>query len=340
MSDTNHVMPVSREIHLARRPEGVPNADDFKLKEVTLRALSEGEVLVKNTWMSVDPYMRGRMNGVKTYIDPFNLDEALSGGAIGEVIASTHAVFSVGDKVSSMSGWREYFISQGEDIQKLPETSVPEQAFLGVLGMPGMTAYTGLLTVGELKEGDTVFVSAASGAVGSLVCQLAKLKGCYVAGSVGSDEKARYLRDVLNVDVVVNYKTCGSLQEAVAEACPQGIDVYFENVGGKHLEAVLEKMKEHGRIAVCGLISQYNAIAPVAGPNNLANILIKRLKIQGFIVFEYWDHYPAFVVEMTQWIQQKKISWKETVADGIENAPEALMGLFSGKNVGKMLVKL
>ncbi|RTE64722.1 NADP-dependent oxidoreductase [Amphritea opalescens] len=330
----------NREIQLLRRPVGIPSKEDFKLVSHPVAELQEGEVLVKNTWLSVDPYMRGRMMERASYIEPFALNEVLSGGAVGEVVESRNTDFPVGRKVSSMNGWREYFTSTGDDLQLLPHTEIAEQAFLSVLGMTGMTAFTGLTKIAELKEGDRVFVSAASGAVGAIVCQIAKLKGCYVAGSVGSDEKARYLLDDLGVDAVVNYKTTDDLQESIAKACPEGIDVYFENVGGAHLEAVLNLMNDHGRIAVCGMIDQYNATTPQAGPANLSQLIIKKLKVQGFIVFEHWDDYPAFVEQMTQWIEAGKITWKETVYNGIEQAPDAFIGLFKGENTGKMLVKL
>ncbi|MET4692500.1 NADP-dependent oxidoreductase [Endozoicomonas lisbonensis] len=330
----------NREIHLQRRPSGMPVAEDFKLVSTPLAGVKKGEVLIRNLWMSVDPYMRGRMIDRKSYIPPFALGAVLEGGAIGEVIESDNPAFAVGQKVAHMSGWREYYISNGEDLQPLPESPVPDQAFLGVLGMPGMTAYTGLLKIGELKQNDNVFVSAASGAVGSIVCQIAKLKGCYVVGSVGSDAKAEYLTSELGVDAAINYKTSKDLSADLAAACPNGIDVYFENVGGAHLEAALNVINDHGRIAVCGMIDQYNAEEPVPGPTNLAMIIIKKLKIQGFIVFEHWDEYPAFVQQMSQWILEEKVRYRETVYEGIELAPEAFMGLFTGKNTGKMLVKL
>jgi NADPH-dependent curcumin reductase CurA len=330
----------NREIHLKNRPVGIPTKEDFSVVNVPVAVLKEGEVLVKNLWMSVDPYMRGRMLERESYIAPFALNEVLSGGAIGEVVESTNPAFRVGTKVANMSGWREYFTTSGADLQPLPDTGMQDQAFLGVLGMPGMTAFTGLTKIAQLKEGDTVFVSAASGAVGAIVCQIAKLKGCYVAGSVGSDAKARYLREELGVDAVVNYKTTENLQQSIAQACPNGIDVYFESVGGAHLEAVLNLMNEHGRIAVCGMIDQYNATSASAGPSNLSQLIIKKLTMQGFIIFDHWDGYPAFVEQMTQWIQQGKISAKETVYNGIEQAPDAFIGLFTGQNTGKMLVKL
>lgn len=330
----------NREVHLQRRPSGMPVAEDFKLVSTPFAGVKKGEVLIRNLWMSVDPYMRGRMIDRKSYIPPFALGTVLEGGAIGEVIDSDNPAFAVGQKVAHMGGWREYYISNGEDLQALPQSPVPEQAFLGVLGMPGMTAYTGLLKIGEVKKNDNVFVSAASGAVGSIVCQIAKLKGCYVVGSVGSDTKAEYLTSELGVDAAINYKTSKDLSADLAAACPNGIDVYFENVGGAHLEAALNVMNDHGRIAVCGMIDQYNAEMPVPGPTNLAMIIIRKLKIQGFIVFEHWDEYPAFLQQMSQWILEEKVRYRETIYEGIELAPEAFMGLFTGKNIGKMLVKL
>ncbi|CAA0109324.1 Putative NADP-dependent oxidoreductase YfmJ [BD1-7 clade bacterium] len=330
----------SREIHLKRRPEGVPTESDFSLESVSVPELNAGEILVQNRWMSVDPYMRGRMTDRKSYIEPFKVGAVLEGGAVGVVVESNNPEFPVGSFVSSMLGWREYFVSNTSDVQKLPDTDIPDQAFLGILGMPGMTAYTGLNTIAQLQPGDRVFVSAASGAVGAIACQIAKLKGCYVAGSVGSSDKEKYLLDELGVDAVVNYKTCGNLESAISEACPEGIDVYFENVGGAHLEAVLNLMNDHGRIAVCGMIDQYNATEAAPGPVNLGQLIVKKLTMRGFIVFDHWQGYPAFVETMSQWIKNGDISWKETVLDGIEQAPAAFIGLFSGKNMGKMLVKL
>ena len=330
----------NRKILLARRPQGMPVTEDFELVSESVAELQDGEVLVKNLWMSVDPYMRGRMIDRKSYIAPFAIGEVLEGGAVGEVVESRNPAFPEGVQVSSMNGWREYFISNGEGLQALPETGAPVQYFLGVMGMPGMTAYTGLLKIAELKEGDNVFVSAASGAVGAIVCQIAKLKGCYVASSVGSDAKASYLKDELGVDAVVNYKTTTDLKADITAACPNGIDVYFENVGGAHLEAVLDLMNDHGRIAVCGMIDGYNATSPVPGPANLSQLIIKKLKMQGFVVFDHWDGYPQFVQEMGQWLATGQVVARETVYEGVEQASEAFIGLFTGKNTGKMLVKL
>ncbi|ELR63567.1 Putative oxidoreductase YncB [Photobacterium marinum] len=329
----------STEIQLKSRPAGIPTTDDFETVTISLNEISEGDILVKNLWMSVDPYMRGRMIDRESYIPPFQVGKALEGGAIGEVIESKNPAFPVGSHVSSMMGWRSHFVSNGEGLTLLPRTELPLQSFLGIMGMPGMTAWAGLFRVAELKPTDTVFVSAASGAVGSVACQIAKMHGCKVIGSVGSDEKASLLKE-LGVDAVINYKTTENLSQALAEVAPEGIDVYFENVGGEHLEAALNNMNQNGRIAVCGLISQYNATEPQPGPSNLSLIIIKRLKMQGFIVFDHWDHYGEFAKQMGSWIAEDKIKWEETVYKGLEQAPDAFIGLFEGKNKGKMLVKL
>lgn len=329
----------SQQITLASRPQGLPTAENFSLVTTPLPQLSDGEVLVKNMWMSVDPYMRGRMVDRKSYIPPFQIGQVLEGGAIGEVIQSLNAQFPVGTKVNSMSGWRDLFISNGTDLTAIPETGLALSHFLGVLGMPGMTAWTGLNRIAKLQAGETLFVSAASGAVGSVACQIGKLMGAKVVATVGSDEKADKLR-ALGVDAVINYKTCGDLTQALAAAAPEGIDVYFENVGGDHLVAALNQMKDHGRIAVCGMIAQYNDTEATPGPSNIAQIVIKKLKLEGFIVFEHWDHYGEFAAQMGTWLQQGKVKAEQTIYDGLENAPAAFIGLFEGKNSGKMLVKL
>ncbi|TKB58671.1 NADP-dependent oxidoreductase [Ferrimonas aestuarii] len=326
-------------VTLKQRPQGLPNSEHFELQSQSLPELADGQLLVKNLWMSVDPYMRGRMIDRKSYIAPFAIGEALEGGAIGEVIASNHSDFAVGDKVSSMLGWRNHFISDGEGLTKVPETGLPLQYFLGIMGMPGMTAWVGLNKIAELKAGDTVFVSAASGAVGSAVCQIAKLQGATVIGSTGSADKVELLKS-LGVDKVINYKQVEDLNVALGEAAPNGIDVYFENVGGEHLEAALNHMNDYGRIALCGMIAHYNAMEPQAGPTNLANLIIKKLKIEGFIVFDHWQHYGEFAAQMGQWLAEGKVKSEETVYQGLENAAEAFIGLFSGKNTGKMLVQL
>lgn len=329
----------AKQIQLKSRPEGLPNASNFAEAEVALAAIKDGEFLVKNLWMSVDPYMRGRMIDRKSYIAPFEIGAVLEGGAIGEVIESNNSEFPVGSKVNSMHGWRSHYVTDGTEITRLPQTPISESHFLGVLGMPGMTAWTGLNRIAELKSGETLFVSAASGAVGSIAVQIGKLMGARVVASVGSDEKAEHIKS-LGVDAVINYKTCGDLTAALAQAAPEGIDVYFENVGGEHLTAALNNMKDHGRIAVCGMIAQYNDTVPTPGPTNLAQIIMKKLKIEGFIVFEHWAHYPEFAKQMGQWLAEGKVTAEQTVYEGLSNAPEAFIGLFEGKNRGKMIVKL
>ena len=331
---------LSREIRLKSRPVGMPQESDFELAEVVVPAPADGEVLIRNLYMSVDPYMRGRMIDRKSYVPPFQVGVVLQGGAVGEVVESKSDGFGVGEHVLSMNGWREYYLSNGAGLQKVDGTLAPLSTYLGVLGMPGLTAYLGLLDIGKPQPGETVFVSGAAGAVGSAVCQIAKEKGCRVVGSAGSKEKVDWLTDEAGVDVAVNYKTVDNLRRSLREACPDGIDIYFDNVGGEHLEAALWGMNDHGRIIACGSISTYNATEPPAGPRNLFQVVIKRLLWKGFIVSDHLDRFPAFAQDMGSWIAEGKVVWRETVHEGIENAPNAFLGLFSGGNVGKMLVRL
>ncbi len=330
---------MSREIRLKRRPVGLPSEADFELAEVPIPALHEGEVLVQNHYMSVDPYMRGRMYDQPSYVAPFQLGQALDGGCVGQVIRTQgNTTCEVSDYVLGRQGWREYYTSAGTDLTRVDPTHVPLQAYLGTMGMPGMTAYVGLLDIGKPKAGDTVFVSAAAGAVGSVVCQVAKIKGCRVVGSAGSPAKVQWLRDVAGVDAAFNYKEVASLTEELDRHCPNGVDIYFENVGGAHLEAALEQMNEFGRIALCGMISQYNEASP--GPANLRFAVRKRLILQGFIVSDHMDRQPQFQTAMRARITAGKMKWEETIVEGIENAPKAFIGLFTGDNMGKILVRL
>ncbi len=329
----------AHEIRLKSRPVGLPQAENFELTESALPEPDPGEVLVRNLWMSVDPYMRGRMYDRPSYVPPFQIGEALQGGAIGRVEKSNNSDFAAGDLVESMNGWRDAFVSVGGALQKLPAENVPPQAYLGVLGMPGLTAYSGLARIGEPKAGETVFVSGAAGAVGAIVCQIAKLRGCKVVASAGADAKLAWLKSV-GVDEVVNYKTSGNLLEAVRKAAPHGIDIYFDNVGGEHLEVALEVARPHARFIECGMISAYNDTEVKPGPRNIIYVVGKSIKMQGFIVMNYWDMRDQFRAEMTQWIKDGKIKWEETVESGIANAPKAFLALFSGANIGKMLVKL
>ena len=330
----------SREVRLKTRPVGLPKESDFEFAEVTVGSPTENEVLIKNIYMSVDPYMRGRMMDRKSYTPPFEVGAVLQGGAVGQVVESRADGFQEGDHVLSMNGWREYFLSSGDTLRKVDGSLAPLSAYLGVLGMPGLTAYLGLADIGKPEPGQTVFVSGAAGAVGSAACQIAKEKGCRVVGSAGSQEKVDWLQDEAGVDVALNYKTVEDLRAALLEACPDGIDVYFDNVGGDHLEAALWGMNNYGRIIACGSISTYNATEPQPGPPNLFQMIGKRLMWKGFIVSDHLDRFPAFAQEMGSWIAEGKVVWRETVHEGIENAPQAFIGLFSGGNMGKMLVRL
>ncbi|MFM4945171.1 NADP-dependent oxidoreductase [Aeromonas bivalvium] len=329
---------ISRQIHLLRYPSGLPSPSDFTLAEVALPPLNDGEVEVSNQWLSVDPYMRGRMSLAKSYVPPFALNSALDGGAVGTVVASRHPDFAIGDKVSSMQGWRDRFIAPGAALTRLPASSLPPQRFLGALGMPGMTAWVGLHKIARLQAGETVLVSAASGAVGSMVVQLAKLAGARVIGSTGSADKVAAL-EALGIDGVINYKTTQDLAGELARLAPEGIHVYFENVGGAMLEAALDHMVVNGRIVMCGLIDQYNGVGQ-GGPGNLSQIIRKRLTMQGLIVFDHWQHYGDFLAEVTPAFEQGQLQASETVYEGLAQAPAAFIGLFEGRNTGKMLIKL
>jgi len=330
----------SKEVQLAARPVGEPKLSDFQIAETDVASPGAGEFLVQNLWMSVDPYMRGRMMDRESYVPPFQIGETLQGGAVGIIIESNNENFAKGDYVNSMNGWREFYVSDGQMVNKLDPSMGPIEANLGILGMPGMTAYAGLFKVGALKDGENVFVSAASGAVGAVVCQLAKAHGCYVVGSAGSDEKCKWLEEVAGIDKAINYKTCGDLDAAVRDAFPKGIDVYFENVGGAHMQAAINYMNPHGRAALCGMIEQYNDTEPRPGPNNLIQIVGKSLKLEGFIVSNHLDIIPEFYAEMAKLISSGKMKWEQTVETGIENAPQAFLNLFSGANFGKMLVQI
>jgi NADPH-dependent curcumin reductase CurA len=331
----------AKQIHLTSRPDGMPTQDNFEIVEVELPAPSAGEVLVKNLYMSVDPYMRGRMNENAIYAAPYALNKPMYGGAVGKVIESGDPDLQPGDIVLNQCAWQDGFIGTSATLLKLvPFDENQLSLYLGTLGMPGLTAYVGLLKYGEPKAGETVFVSAAAGAVGANVCQIAKLKGCRVIGSVGSDEKAQWILDECGADAAINYKTCGNLTKALSQAASDGVDVYFENVGGDHLQAALNIMNPFGRIAACGMIASYNYAKPAPGPNNLGLIIGKKVRINGFIVSDHGDMRPEFLDAMEQWIGEDKVKTRETVVEGIDNAVDAFLGLFAGSNFGKMIVKL
>jgi len=329
---------LSREVRLVSRPQGTPSAANFALVQTELGSLKEEEVLVRNTYISVDPYMRGRMNDRKSYIPPFELGQPLSGGAIGEVMESRAKQFKPGDVVVSNLGWREYFSASPKVLRPLSREVQPLSLYLGVLGLTGMTAWVGLNLV-ELKASETIFISGAAGAVGSVAGQLAKLRGCRVIGAAGSEEKLRFLREECNFDVAFNYKTAPVLEQ-LKTAAPDGIDVYFDNVGGESLEAALATLRVHGRIAACGSISVYNDERPRPGPSNLFNVIIKRLTMKGFIVRDWLERQAEFEKEIGGYWQSGKLKSKETVVQGIDQPVNAFLGLFEGKNIGKMVVKL
>lgn len=334
----------SNNICLTEYPKGLPTNDTFQMTTTDVTSAGEGEITVKNHWMSVDPYMRGRMTGIKTYIEPFQIGEPLEGGAVGEVIHSGHKDFKVGDWVMTMLGWRTVFTANVEDLrkmmlQKIDPNMLPPQAFLGVAGMPGLTAYAGLYKVAEFQPGETVLVSGAAGAVGSTVCQLAKADGATVIGIAGTDAKCKWLESH-GCDSAINYKTTADMTKAVRKAAPGGIDVYFENVGGVMLEAALNNMKMFGRMAVCGMISAYNDEVPVPGPSNLVMIIGKSLRVQGFIVSNYSKYALEYFAKLGPLMASGQLVQQETVLEGLDKAPEAFLRLFSGDKQGKMLVKI
>ena len=327
----------TRAVVLNERPEGMPKPSDFAVIETDLPDPADGEIQVENLCMSVDPYMRGRMVDRKSYVPPFQIGEVLTGGCIGQVTKSASPEFKEGDYVSSMFGWREAFTESAEGVKRLGDIVAPASQYLGALGMPGMTAYAGLLEVGALKNGETVFVSGAAGAVGSIVGQIAKLKGCTVIGSAGSDEKVALLTAELGFDHAFNYNN-GSILGHLKALAPGGLDVYFDNVGAEHLQAAIMSMRPFGRIALCGAIATYNDTAPRPGPNNLSMAIGLGLTLRGFIV-NHFDHLAdQFRSDMEGWVTSGQIVTKETVYNGIDQAPEAFIGLFKGSNTGKMIV--
>lgn len=336
-------MPIhtSREIRLASRPAGVPTASNFTLAETTLEPLGDQEVLVRNLFMSVDPYMRGRMNDRKSYVPPFEIGKVLGGGAVGEVIESSASEFKVGDVVTSRYGWREAFIASPKELHAVNKAVQPLSIHLGSLGMTGMTGMTAWagLTMAAVKTGEVIYISGAAGAVGNMAGQLAKLRGCRVIGSAGSDEKVKRLTEDCGFDAAFNYKTAPVLEQ-LNRAAPDGIDVYFDNVGGESLEAALSALRVHGRIIACGGISGYNEEKPKPGPSNLFNMTTKRLTMKGLIVGDWLERRDEFEKESVAHYRAGKLKSLETVVDGLDHAVDAFIGLFAGNNVGKMVVKL
>ena len=329
---------MSREIRLVARPKGFPGEDLFELAETPIPEPGEGQLLVRNAYFSVDPYMRPRMNDVRSYVAPFTLGEPMVGGAVGRVELSRNDRYAEGDWVVHGLGWREWALSDGSGMRRIDSAVAPVSSFLGVLGMPGLTAYYGLFELGQPQEGETVFVSGAAGAVGSAAGQMAKIAGCRVVGSAGSAAKIEWLRE-LGFDAAFNYRE-QPVREALAEAAPEGIDVYFDNVGGDHLEAAIGALHTYGRVAACGSVSRYNDVEPSPGPRNMFMVVTKRLRIQGYIITDHYDRYPEFFERASEWVREGRLRYRETVVEGIDNAPRAFLGLLRGENIGKMLVKV
>ena len=329
---------VNRQILLKSRPEGAPGLDNFQLTEGPIPAPSEGEVLMRTLYLSLDPYMRGRMSAAKSYAKPAAVGQPMVGGTVGEVVASRNSKFAVGDVVLGYGGWQDYALSSGAGLRKLDPAAAPVSTALGVLGMPGMTAYVGLLEIGQPKPGETVAVAAASGAVGSVVGQIAKIKGCRAVGIAGGAEKCRFVTGELGFDACVDHRA-GDFAGQLEAACPNGIDVYFENVGGAVQQTVWPQLNDFARVPVCGLIAQYNAATPMPGPD-MFSVLRKRLNLRGFIVSDFAAKQGDFLRDVGEWVRTGRLKYREDIVEGLEQAPAAFLGLLQGKNFGKMLVKV
>ncbi|MBA6293925.1 NADP-dependent oxidoreductase [Colwellia sp. MB3u-70] len=334
----------NQRIVLASRPVGAPAQSNFRLENTAKPIPAKGEVLLRTVYLSLDPYMRGRMSDAKSYADPVAIDDVMVGGTVCQIEASNNDNFQVGEWVLAYTGWQNYAVSDGEGLLKLGTNPAAPSYALGIMGMPGFTAYKGLLDIGEPKPGDTIVVAAATGPVGATVGQIGKLKGCRVVGIAGGEEKCRYAKEELGFDECIDHKAEDFAQQLTA-ACNKGIDVYYENVGGKVFDAVLPLLNVGARVPVCGLVSQYNATSLPDGPDRLSmlvgTMLVKRIKMQGFIIFDdYADRYDEFAVDMTTWLKEGKVKYKEQVIEGLDNTPEAFMGLLEGKNFGKLVVKV
>jgi NADPH:quinone reductase len=336
---------MNKRIILANRPQGLASVDDFRIVDAEMPRPSEGEVLLKTLYLSVDPYMRGRMNEGKSYVEPFELNEMITGGVVSEVVESRSENFRAGDIVAGHSGWELYSLAQGDvgtpaSLVKVDPSLAPVTTALGILGMPGLTAYFGLSEIGRPSAGETVVVSGAAGAVGMVACQIARLNGCRVVGVAGSDEKNKYLTGELGVAAAVNYKTSGDIRRSLKEACPEGVDVYFDNVGGHISDAVLTLINKGARIVICGQISLYNLERPDVGPRAQLPLLVKSALMQGFIVSDYAARYAEGVAQLGRWLAEGKLKNAENIVEGFENAPCAFLGLFAGENTGKQLVRV
>jgi NADPH-dependent curcumin reductase CurA len=327
------------QIRLAARPQGLPKDSDFQFTEEPIPQPGEGQVLVRNRFLSLDPAMRGWMNEGRSYVPPVGIGEVMRGLTVGEVVESRHPDFKPGDLVSGPLGWQRYAVARGKDLNRIPPGIAPTLA-LGPLGMTALTAYFGLLDVGQLKSGETVLISGAAGAVGSIAGQIAKIHGCRVVGIAGTDDKCRWLTEELGFDAAINYKTTPDLQEEIRRACPQRVDVFFDNVGGDILDTALRSLALHARVVICGAISQYNATEPRKGPANYMNLLVQRARMEGFVVLDYQARFPEAQAQLARWLAEGKLHYREDVVEGLENAPRALLRLFDGSNTGKLMVKI
>jgi NADPH:quinone reductase len=329
----------NKEIRFASRPTGIPTLDNFQTVDTDMSQPKDGKVLVRTLYISVDPYLRGRMRPGRSYVPPFEVGEVITSGAVGEVIESRSPQFATGEVVTGMMGWRLFNVMKAAELRKIDARVAPVTTALGVLGMPGLTAYFGLLDIGQPKAGETVVVSGAAGAVGMTVCQIAKIKDCRVVGIAGSDEKNQYLEEELGVDATINYKS-GDVAQALKEACPKGVDVYFDNVGGEVSDAVLQSLNHGARIVICGQISLYCLDKPDVGPRPQTYLLVNSAMMKGFIITEYAARFPEGVMQLAQWLAAGKLKYAETIVEGFENTPQAFIGLFSGENLGKQIVKV
>jgi len=335
----------NKKILLASRPTGMPTPDNFKIVDAEMPQPKEGEILIRTLYLSVDPYMRGRMNDRKSYVPPFVVNEVITGGVVGEVIESRSDAFQAGDIITGLLGWQLYSVAKDDQTtitsaRKVDPSIAPVTTALGILGMPGLTAYFGLLEIGQPHSGETVVVSGAAGAVGTLVCQLAKIKKCRVVGISGTDEKNQYLIDKLGVDAAINYKTATDLRRALKDACPKGVDVYFDNVGGDISDGVIGLINNGARIVICGQISLYNLEQPDVGPRVQPYLLVNSALMQGFIISDYAARFAEGINALGQWLAQGKLKYAENIVEGFENTPQAFLGLFAGDNLGKQLVKV
>ncbi len=331
---------VNKQILLAARPSGFPAPSDFQLVSSPIPEPGEDQVLVKVLYLSVDPYMRGRMSEAKSYAAPVNIGDVMTGGGVGRVIRSRHPKFAEGDIVDGFTGWQEYAVLNGRGLRKFDASLAPVSTALGILGMPGMTAYFGLLDICKPKAGETVVVSGAAGAVGSLVGQIAKIQSCRAVGIAGTDEKVQWLTGELGFDAAFNYKTVKGYRDELAKLCPEGIDCYFDNVGGTISDAVMALINQSARIAICGQISQYNLEKPEMGPRLLGQLIVKRARIEGFLVTDYGARFKEGLVQMAAWLREGKLIYREQFTEGIESAPQAFLGLLQGANTGKQLVRV